>query len=77
VPWHNSNQHVLSQHVAHFMKTVPQPIQASSSTRVDGRLVKLEYEDDTVQHLIHTLCSGSLLFHFPCYRLPNCGKANT
>jgi len=47
------------------MKTVPQPVQANSSTRVTGRLVKLKYEDDAVQHLIHTLCSGSLLFHFP------------
>ena len=68
--WHDSIQHVFSQQVAHFTKTVPQPLQASSSTRVTGRLVKLEYEDDTVQQLIihyaEAACCST--FHGICFQ---------
>lgn len=42
--WHNTVQYVCSEEEAHFMKTVPQLVQASSSTVVTGMLVMLEYE---------------------------------
>lgn len=74
VLWHNSIQQVFSQQVAHFMKTVPQPVQASSSTTVTGRLVNLEYKMTlfSIWHIHYDQAACCSTFHVT--DLPTVGR---